>query len=482
MSAPELLRPCERPAKPSRREALLRSRDLLLASLATPALPLLSSPAAAATAASAVTVMHGFADLQGITLWLQGARAQPVRVELRPEAGTKAPILVNAELDARTDCAAAVRIDDLDSGTAYRYTVHPRAGREVLASGTFRTQTHWQYRTDPPTIRIATGSCNYLNDGRYDRPGTPYGGGETIFDAIAATAPDLMLWLGDNIYLRDPEWTSREGINRRYRFYRSHPSMKKLWQAAPHVAIWDDHDFGPDDSDASFVNRPWTLEMFRRYWPQPYAPQPDGMYGMVTLGDVDIFMLDDRSYRYPNRWPAAAPEKAMYGATQMQWLKAALVYSRAPFKLVAGGTQFFNKVSRAEPGARYRGETWSNFPAEQEGLRKFLDETRIPGVVFLSGDRHLAQMFRIERGALYPLHELTTSPLTAGPIKEPGEAERNNPDMVPGTMYNDRNFALITVTGPRTKRAMAIELRDTAGNKVWEWQATAAQLAEGTRP
>jgi alkaline phosphatase D len=291
-----------------------------------------------------------------------------------------------------------------------------------------------------------------------------------------------MLWLGDNIYLRDPEWTSREGINRRYRYYRSHASMKKLMQAAPHVAIWDDHDFGPDDADASFVNRRWTREMFHRYWPLPYDPPADGLYGMVTVGDVDIFMLDDRSYRYPNRWPAEAPEKAMYGPAQMQWLKAALVYSRAPFKLVAGGTQFFNKVSRAQPGAPYRGETWSNFPAEQESLMRFLAETRIPGVVFLSGDRHLAQMFRIERQGLYPLHEVTTSPLTAGAIANPVDAERNNPEMIPGTMYNDRNFAMITVTGARTKRAISIELRDTAGNKRWDWQASAAELAEGTRP
>lgn len=481
MMKPETLAPHERPEKPSRREALVTARDLLLAGLATPALPLLSSPAQAATAATPLTVMHGFADLQGITLWLQGARAQAVRIELQPEGGAAGAKVIDVNLEAASDCTASVYASDLESGTAYRYTVRPRAGREVLASGSFRTQTHWQFRTDPPTIRIATGSCNYLNDGRYDRPGKPYGGGEEIFDTIAATRPDLMLWLGDNIYLRDPEWTSREGINRRYRFYRSHPAMRKIWQAAPHVAIWDDHDFGPDDSDASFVNRQWTLEMFRRYWPLPYAPRPDGQYGMVTLGDVDIFMLDDRSYRYPNRWPAEAPDKAMYGPAQMQWLKSALVYSRAPFKLVAGGTQFFNKVSRAEPGARYRGETWSNFPAEQESLRKFLEETRIPGVVFISGDRHMAQMFRIERAGLYPLYELTTSPLTAGPTRDPGDAERNNPDMVPGTMYNDRNFALITVSGPRTKRALAIELRDTAGNKVWDWQTTAAQLAEGTR-
>ena len=44
--------------------------------------------------------------------------------------------------------------------------------------------------------------------------------------------------------------------------------------------------------------------MFRRYWPLPYAPPADGLYGRILQGDVDIFMLDDRSYRYPNRWPA----------------------------------------------------------------------------------------------------------------------------------------------------------------------------------
>ena len=480
MSRQDLLDPSDRLIMPARRQALFTARDMMLAALATPAFPALVSPAAAAGAASTVHVMHGFADLQGITLWFQGASAQPLRVELRAEGGAQAPAVANVDLDAQSDCTAALRIGDLESGTAYRYTVHPRAGGDVLAAGSFRTQVHWQYRSDPPTLRIAAGSCAYLNDGKYDRPGKPYGGGEEIFDAIAATSADLMLWLGDNIYLRDPEWTSRDGINRRYRYYRSHPSLQRLWQAMPHIAIWDDHDFGPDDADASFVNRQWTLEMFKRYWPMPCATPADGMYGMVTVGDVDIFMLDDRSYRYPNRWPEG-PEKAMYGPTQMQWLKAALVYSRAPFKLVAGGTQFFNKVARAQPGAPYRGETWANFPAEQEGLRRFLDETRVPGVVFLSGDRHLAQMFRLERPGLYPLHEITTSPLTAGAVANPAEAERNNPDMVPGTMYNARNFAMITVSGPRAQRALTVELRDTNGGKRWEWRATAAELAEGTR-
>ena len=76
-----------------------------------------------------------------------------------------------------------------------------------------------------PSARRSTGSTAAIRDradrhrlGRVHerfqvhRPGRPYGGGEGIFDAIAATGPDLMLWLGDNIYLRDPTYTSLEGI------------------------------------------------------------------------------------------------------------------------------------------------------------------------------------------------------------------------------------------------------------------------------
>jgi alkaline phosphatase D len=287
--------------------------------------------------------MHGFVDHTSTTLWIQGAGAQSLKVEVWPD-GAQAPTQAHAlELGPRTDFTETLEIGGLDPGASYRYAIRATKGGADLARGAFRTQPLWQWRSDPPTVRIATGSCAYMNDPRFDRPGKPYGGGEEIFDSIAATAPDLMLWLGDNIYLNESDYTSRHGINRRYRYYRDHPRMRKLWTAAPHVAIWDDHDFGPDNGDASYSGLGWSHEMFLRYWPMPYAPPADGLYGSILQGDVDIFMLDSRSYRYPQLWPEGA-DKALYGAKQMQWLKAALTASRAPFKLVAGGTQFFNKV------------------------------------------------------------------------------------------------------------------------------------------
>ena len=47
---------------------------------------------------------------------------------------------------------------------------------------------------------------------------------------------------------------------------------------------------------------------------------------------------------------------------------------------------------------------------------------------------------------------------------------------MPGTFYTERNFALLTITGPRNDRTLVIELKDTQGRKLWDWQVRAAAL------
>ena len=98
-----------------------------------------------------------------------------------------------------------------------------------------------------PDFRFVIGSCAYINDPPYDRPGEPYGGEYEIFEQIAAQRPDFMIWLGDNVYLREPDWNSEAGILYRYTHTRSLPQLQKLLRICPHYAIWDDHDFGPND-------------------------------------------------------------------------------------------------------------------------------------------------------------------------------------------------------------------------------------------
>ena len=70
----------------------------------------------------------------------------------------------------------------------------------------------WQYRFDPPAFTLAVGSCVFINEPQYDRPGRPYGGNYEIFESLADSKPDAMLWLGDNAYFREVDFYSLSGM------------------------------------------------------------------------------------------------------------------------------------------------------------------------------------------------------------------------------------------------------------------------------
>ena len=435
-------------------------RPLLLALALALAAPVHAQP-------PAVSVMHGFVDMAAMTLWLQTERAAKVAVDLHPEGDAAKRRRVEGATRAEDDFALHLRLAGLEPGTRYRYQVLVD-GRPSGEPGTFATQPLWQYRTDPPELAVAFGSCAYLND-RFSRPGPPWGGDYGIFDAIAARAPDLMLWLGDNVYFREPEWTSLEGMSARYRAYRAAPELRRLARAAPHLAIWDDHDFGPNDSDGSFTMKGAALEAFKRYWPNPSygLPGVPGVFGMATLGDVDFFLLDNRFHRFPNRYPPTR-DKAMFGPAQLEWLKQALVSSRATFKVIAAGGQFWNR--------RNRYESFGSFPAEQRALAEWLAERRIEGVLFLSGDRHFSELLRVERPGMYPLYEFTSSPLTAGVFRDLPADERENPEAVTGTIVTERSFGMLRFSGPRKERAVTLEAYAADGRLLWQRRIAAAEL------
>jgi alkaline phosphatase D len=428
---------------------------------------LAAAPARAQT--ETLALMHGFADMASITLWVQTDWAARITVEFYPEAEPAAVRRVEGETRAADDFVAHLRLAGLAPGTAYGYRVLRDGAPAPVSPGQFKTQPLWQFRTDPPAFSVAFGSCAHLQDA-YERPGSTWGADYRTYDAIAAAAPDLMLWLGDNVYFREPEWTSLEGMSARYRAYRAQPALQRLLRATSHVAIWDDHDFGPNDADGSFVGKGNALAAFKRYWPNPTygLPETPGVFAQVTYRDADFFLLDDRYYRYPNRYPAVR-EKTMFGAAQLDWLKRALVASQATFKFVVSGGQFWNARN-----TRY--EALHDFPAEHRALMEWITERRIRGVIFLSGDRHYASLLRIERPGTYPLYEFTASPLTAGVFSSLAEEERTNPDLVAGTLVLERNFGMLRFSGPRHARVVTLESYDWNGKLLWQRAVSAAEL------
>ena len=413
--------------------------------------------------------MPGHSAMRATTIWLQGSDASQIALEYWPEKQPEQTrSTVPQTLVAEQQYATHIDITDLQPGTRYRYRV--LADAEPLAEpGTlgFQTQPLWQWRTEPPAFRMLAGSCAYINEAGFDRPGKPFGSHYGIFETMARQSPDMMLWLGDNVYFREADYDSRWGMAERYRHTRALPQLQPLLRGTHHYAIWDDHDYGPDNSNRSFPLKDHSLELFKRYWANPTYGLPDtpGIFTKVSFRDIDFFLLDDRTYRNADNAPDS-PAKGMLGEAQLAWLKDALLHSHAPFKIIANGTQMLNDMTG--------GVGWSHFENERSQFLEWLSETRIPGVVLLTGDRHYSALFKLEREKNYPLYELSCSPLTAGPRRK--DISPGNTRLVTGSQVSERNFCQLDFSGPVDSRHLTMSVIDADGNLEWSREIASNEL------
>jgi alkaline phosphatase D len=399
--------------------------------------------------------MAGYATMLEVGLWVQIDAEADVQIEYWKEGSTtkaQSEIYHTTKNEAFT---ARFKVGELEPGTNYNYQVliNGKSSSSVL---NFTSQTLWQYRTDPPAFKMAIGSCTYINEERYDRPGTPYGKSYAIFDNIANMNPDMTLWLGDNIYLRETDWNSWTGYLHRYSHTRSIPEMQKLLQTGHHYAIWDDHDFGPNDADGSWLHKDWAMKSFELFWMNPSVGVPglDGNISAFEFNDVDFFLLDNRYNRKPYNQKNEAP--AMLGKAQIDWLVDMLKFSRSPFKMVAVGGQIINDV------AIY--ENFAQFKEEREYLLHRIEEEGIKGVIFLTGDRHHTELSKMTLANGVDIYDLTVSPLSSG--AHDAEKEGNS-FRVDGTFLATQNFAIAEVTGARKSRLMTITIYDSKGEMIW---------------
>lgn len=367
-------------------------------------------------------------------------------------------------------------LNDLKPGTAYRYEL-VAADKRVIFAGGFRTQELWQWRKPAPDFSFLAGSCSYFNEAPYDRPGRPYGGDSTIFLTMAKEQASFMLWLGDNWYTREVDYYSAWGLHKRAATDRQLPILQPFWHAMPHYAIWDDHDYGWNDGDKSYPLKEASRAAFNSYWANPSSGMNgQGIYSKFSWNDVDVFLLDDRWYRSNDSMKDSVngqpnPEKEMFGAEQLQWLKNALLQSNAnggiSFRIIATGSQMLN------PNSPY--DCFRRFPKEYDELMQFLKDNRINGVVFMTGDRHHSEIIKVDRTGTYPLYDITSSPLTSG-THSFGGPEKDNPYRVVG-VDKLQNYSRISFSGKGAERTMKIEYLGVKGEPLANWSVSLQQLS-----
>lgn len=404
--------------------------------------------------------MLGYTEMREAAIWLQTEKVSLVTFEYRKEGETKWTNISPRKSEAAKAHVLHILLEQLEPGTtyAYRFMVNGKYyGKDQPYQ--FKTQALWQWRSDPPDFHIAMGSCTYVNETAYDRPSRPYGGDYQIFDQIAARQPDMMLWLGDNTYLREADWSSRSGIIHRYSHGRQLPELQKLLATCPNYAIWDDHDFGPNDANGSWVHKGLSLEVFKLFWMNNgYGmPEFEGITGAFRFNDVDFFLLDNRFHRSSEQL-ADSCARQMLGDAQIDWLINALKFSKASFKIVAVGSQVLNSA------AVY--ENYAQFPCERTNLLERIAKEGIKNVVFATGDRHHSELSQLEvQGIL--IHDITASPLSSGAGRSREEVNVNRVD---GSLLLQRNFSVVEVSGKRDERVLVVKFFGSNGEELYSYR------------
>jgi len=396
--------------------------------------------------------MLGYNTMREVGIWVQLDTEGYAKVRYWPKANKSdqkhSETFYVESYKANT---ATIPLGPLEPGTEYEYSVIVN-DIETDKVQTFETQALWQYREEPADFEFIAGSCTYVNETRFDRPGKPYGRNYKIFESIAEEDARFMLWLGDNAYLREADWNSRSGIYHRYTHSRAVPEMQPLLKKMHHYAIWDDHDFGPNDSNGTFWGKDITREAFVDFWANlNYGVNGlDGITGTFTWNDCQFFMLDNRWDRTP---PSAEGE--ILGGHQLRWLIDALRTSKASFKFICVGGQVVSDFAGFENHAVYG--------AERRKLLHLIDDYDIANVVFLNGDRHHSEVSRYETPDGQVIWDITSSALTSGTYDHTDEP---NSFRYEKSMIDENNYAVISVKGKRKDRKLSVTFKNTNGKKI----------------
>lgn len=264
--------------------------------------------------------------------------------------------------------------------------------------------------------------------------------GMLTFASMGAEQPHFFLHSGDTIYADRivlPQVTLDDGSlwnnlvtpekskvaesladyrgNYRYNLLDKH--YREFLAQVPVVVQWDDHEvcnnWEPQAHAQLAAN---SLKAFHEYWPTIPGP----IYRQIPYGpDLDVFVLDLRSYRTPNG-SNLEPTDRMLGRTQLDWLKGALLKSRARWKLISG------EMPIATYTPKYGLDNWANGPGQPAGrelelaeLLGFAKKHNIQNMVWVSADVHYSAAFhfRPEKAQFKdfdPFWEFVAGPLHAG--------------------------------------------------------------------
>ncbi|MFM8303425.1 MAG: alkaline phosphatase D family protein [Actinomycetota bacterium] len=251
-----------------------------------------------------------------------------------------------------------MRARGLTPGTRYRWRVFTDGRADhARGHGTLTTSVD-----GPMSFTAVVGACSRT------------GSDGSVFDAMQAEDPDLVVFSGDLFY-ENIGSNDVDAFRSAYDRALTQPAPASLLRHAPVAYLWDDHDYGPNDADRTSPSRAAARTSYRQGVPYARLGPTGPATQAFTMGRVRFIVTDERSQR---------SDRSILGARQMRWFLDELVRASSSHALVV----WVNSVpwiGKASPGA----DGWSGYPRDRRRIADTVKSEGIDHLVMLAGDAHM---------------------------------------------------------------------------------------------
>jgi alkaline phosphatase D len=316
--------------------------------------------------------------------------------------------------------------------------------------------------------------------------------------------PDGSLWRNDLLVdAKTRVCESLDDFRAAHAYNMLDDNLRAFAAEVPIFVQWDDHEvtnnwslskkLGPQYHERSItLLAARAKRAFHELYPmRETLAEPGRVYRKIGYGPLlDVFMLDERSYRGPNgenRQTSYGPDAHFIGPAQLAWLKRELAASNATWKVIASDVPLSLIVyDDAERRQGSEAIAQGDGPAagrelEIADLLRFIKAADIRNTVFVTADVHYTAAHRYDPSRarfqdFEPFWEFVSGPIHAGTfgpnqlddtfgpelrfIKAPPAGQAN---LAPSEGY--QFFGHVRIDGQT--EVMTVTLKDRANTALW---------------
>ncbi|MFP3986872.1 carbohydrate binding domain-containing protein [Streptomyces sp. E11-3] len=334
-----------------------------------------------------MSVVHVWAGaLSDTGVWVRGkVTGSSTRLAVDTDSGFSSPTYFGPDTPT-ADGMVSLTATGLTANTRYYYALEDDSVLDTAFSGTFRThpaavgeRASFVFGAAGDAGLTGAGDDSYITSAVSDNP---------VFDTMRsqAGAEDWLFFshLGDLHYRNIATATTslyRDAYDDTLTFNGTLGASARQGRFYRDVATtyaWDDHDFGPNNSDRTDAGNATANAVYRERAPHYTLPSASAIYQSWQVGRVLFIASDVRSARDPNSDPQG-PAKTLLGSAQKTWIESQLTADTGAEALV------WISPSRWIGGS----DTWSSFIHERaEMVAMFGDTGWLDRMILLTADEH----------------------------------------------------------------------------------------------